>query len=131
MGADIENPDDHGGCVVAAEPSRNTFWTLKERLVASFLTNPNGAGVGDVDGKAAKPPNSVGGAEVAATKPVKRGWHYYVLHLCSVLTYLVFVASIYPLAYGGKDRLHIVVGSIGVIGGITSTLFLCGAAEVE
>jgi hypothetical protein len=35
----------------------------------------------------------------------------------------------YPLMSGDKDRLHIVVGSVGVIGGIILTLFLCAVAE--
>jgi uncharacterized protein involved in response to NO len=61
--------------------------------------------------------------------PAKRGWRYYVLHLCGAIAYLVFAASMYPLMSGDKDRLHIVVGSVGVIGGIILTLFLCAVAE--
>jgi hypothetical protein len=131
MGADIENPEADG-CVAAAEPSR-TFRTLKERLVASFLRNPNGAGGVDADDKAAKLPTGVRGgdadADIVAAKPAKRGWRYYVLHLCGAIAYLVFAASMYPLMSGDKDRLHIVLGSVGVIGGIISTLFLCAVAE--
>jgi hypothetical protein len=119
MGVDIENPEADG-CVAAAEPSRNSFWTLKERLVAAFLGNPNGAGGGDADDQAAEAPNGVADgdtvADVPEAKPVKRGWRNYVLCVCSVIFLLVSIASVYPFTQA-KDREHLVLWGIGVFGG--------------
>jgi hypothetical protein len=133
MGADIESPHPDG-CVAAAQPSWNSLRTFKERLVASFCRNS--AGDGNGDDKTAKPPNghrvdddtiSIGKnptgvagsdtiADVAAAKPVKRGWRSYVLFVIGAIFLLVCIASVYPMTQA-KDRLHMVLWGIGVFGG--------------
>jgi hypothetical protein len=85
MGGDIENPDTDG-CVAEEEPSRIT---IKERLVASFLRNPNDAGGGDGgDDKAAEPPHVAAGGGAKAAEPVQWqcGWRVCVLYLCSAIS---------------------------------------------
>jgi hypothetical protein len=131
MGADIENPDP-AGCVAAEEPTQNTF---KEKLVASFLGNHNGAGDGDGNEKTGKPPD--GGADVAAAKPVQcqSGWRNRVLCLCSAIFFIVAVSFLLPQKRdevdGIKNRQHILMACIGFPVGMVLSFSLFFAALVQ
>lgn len=155
MPADIENPNPDGD-VAAVEPSRSTFWALKEGLLASFLRYPNGSRVSDADVMVGKPPNGVvvgggadimvakpgrssgvptnadGDADAAAAKPFRRTWRNYMLYLCSAMAYvLTIVSGVFITTHEHQiGHTMLVAGWIGVCVGIILTAFCFAFADV-
>jgi hypothetical protein len=126
MVVDIENP----GCVAApAEESRRSM--IKEKLVALFLRNPNGAAGGDGDNREAEPPHGVGGE---AAEPVQSqcGWRICVLYVCSAISFIAAFTCATPQIGDDIDgivnRQHLVVGLVGVIVGLPLSACLLIAA---